>query len=175
MYAGAALAVLQGIVSGIEDQNLVVVRDTTTHSNHSAFIGGSIFGGLVVTALWLWMAWKNRQGRSWARVLSTVFFGFMCLDALFNLIGLPRPSAFIAIAEWSVGLAAIIFVWKSESSQYYTAMKVPQGYAPIPYGYGPPPGYGQPGYVQQPAAPPAGPDVQPPGQYPTQGGVEPPA
>jgi hypothetical protein len=114
-----------------------------------------------------------------------VFFGLMCLDALVSLAGLPRPSAFVAIAEWAVALTVIIYLWKAESSQYFAAMKAPRGYAPIPPGYGQPgygqPGYGPPGgqpgygppagpgygypppgYGQQPSAPPPGPGEQPP-------------
>jgi hypothetical protein len=37
---------------------------------------GGIAGGIIDGLLWLWMAWKTGAGRGWARVLSTVFFGF---------------------------------------------------------------------------------------------------
>jgi hypothetical protein len=32
--------------------------------------------GLAVIALWLWMAQANGQARNWARILSTVLFGW---------------------------------------------------------------------------------------------------
>jgi hypothetical protein len=38
-----------------------------------------IVGGQVVIALWLWMAQVNSQGRSWARILSTVLSGLATL------------------------------------------------------------------------------------------------
>jgi hypothetical protein len=38
-----------------------------------------LVSGLVVIALWLWMARANGQGRHWARVLSTVLFGLATL------------------------------------------------------------------------------------------------
>ena len=39
-------------------------------------------GGLVVIALWLWMARANSQGRDWARILSTVLFGLATLQLI---------------------------------------------------------------------------------------------
>ena len=38
--------------------------------------------GLVVIALWLWMARANGQGRNWARILSTVLFGLATLELI---------------------------------------------------------------------------------------------
>ena len=45
-----------------------------------------IVSGLVAIALWLWMARATRQGRNWARILSTVLFGLATLE----LIGVCR-------------------------------------------------------------------------------------
>lgn len=158
MCTGAALAIAQGIVSGLVGKSLLVARGGPAASSTGAFIGGSVLAGLIIAGLWLWMAWKNREGRSWARVVSTVFFGIMCLIAIVNLFGLPSPSAFIALAEWAVGLAAIIFLWRGESSQYYRAVQTMSGYPP------PPGAYGQPGYGQPPAPPPS-PGDRPPNPY----------
>jgi hypothetical protein len=43
------------------------------------FFVGSIVVGIVAVLIWLWIAWKNRAGRNWARVVATVFFGLSCL------------------------------------------------------------------------------------------------
>ena len=40
-----------------------------------------ILAGLVVPALWLWVAWAAGQGRNWARIASTVLFGLATLLA----------------------------------------------------------------------------------------------
>jgi hypothetical protein len=48
-------------------------------------------GGLVVTALWLWMARANGQGRNGARIFSTVLFGLVTL-ALATALGLGDPG-----------------------------------------------------------------------------------
>jgi len=174
--AGAVLAVVQGIVSGLGSQSVFTFQGTNTAGAHGAFVGGSVIGGIVMALLWLWMAWKNRAGRPWARVLSTVFFGIMCLDAVLNAIGLVAAAArgdgliivsgVIALIEWAVGLAAIILLYRPESGQFYAAASG-RGYPPAPpgygYGYGQP-GYGQAGYGQPPGFPPPG-GEQPPAPY----------
>lgn len=112
------------------------------------------------------MAWKTGAGRHWARVLSTVFFGFMCLSLIASLASLggsshPVAAFFFTLIGWGLGLTALIYLWKRESSEFCTATKQAKlaggaysGYQPTGYGlpaqYGQPgngqPGYGQPGY-----------------------------
>lgn len=170
MGAGAVLAIAQGIVSGVGAQSLLTLQTTNAPGAHGADVGGSIIGGIIAALLWLWMAWKNHSGRSWARVLSTVFFGLMCVDAIVSAIGLAASagrggllvlSGVIALIEWAAGLAAIILIYRRESGQYYAAASR-GGYPPVPPGYGY--GYGQPGYGQPPVPPPPG-GEQPPGPY----------
>ncbi len=96
------------------------------------------------------MAWANKRGLSWARILSTVFFGISTFS-FFN--GFVQPSTAIyridGIVEWAVGLAAIVFLWQRQSSAYYAAAKHRAAYLPRHYGqpgqpYGQQP-YGKPG------------------------------
>ncbi len=42
----------------------------------------AIVSGLVVAALWLWMARANGQGRNWARILATALFGLATLELI---------------------------------------------------------------------------------------------
>ena len=53
---------------------------TTVHQANSLASGIAV--GVIQCLLWLWMAWKTKSGRNWARVLSSLFFGFMCLGLL---------------------------------------------------------------------------------------------
>ncbi len=131
-----------------------------TATVHSASpVAAGIIAGVIAAGLWLWMAWKTGAGRGWARVLSTVFFGFMCVGLLGGLIGLAGGAvlAFVfTLAEWGVGLAAVIYLWKRESSEFFEFAKQAKlagayggayaGYQP----YGQQPQYGQPGYGYQP-------------------------
>ena len=97
---------------------------------------------LPVTALWLWMAMMNKRGRSWARILSTAFFGFYSLSLIplpllvlwapgdgspnphrdsqmirFALLGIAVPM----LLGWAVSLAIIVLLWQRKSSAYYAA------------------------------------------------------
>ena len=62
MYAGAALALITGIVAGLTTRNAMFTfssgSSTTTVHNSGALIGG-IVGGIIDGLLWLWMAWKT--------------------------------------------------------------------------------------------------------------------
>ncbi len=99
----------------------------------------AIISGLVPCGLWLWMAWKNGAGREWARVLSTIFFGFMSLELIpAVLLHTSGVSALSSAAEWLVGLVAIIMLYRHESSQFFAMTR----YAKAMRQY-PPPGYGQ--------------------------------
>jgi hypothetical protein len=72
--------------------------------------------GLVVPALWLWMARTNGQGREWARILSTVLFGLATLHLLGNH-GLVQVG--VAVLTWLVGLAAVWLLWRPASSAFF--------------------------------------------------------
>ncbi len=79
-----------------------------------------IVGGLVVIALWLWMARANGQGRNWARILSTALFGLATL----KLIGVfSEPRTVLGLIFWTpawlIGLAAVWLHWRPASSTHY--------------------------------------------------------
>jgi len=149
-----------------------------------------IVGGIIAVLTWLWMAWKNRAGRNWARVVATVFFALSCLSLPELLTGgrlstmpstlttadgttiavppLAIPAWLIAVgvANWLLGLAIIILLWRGAASRYYEAVSLSRR-RPVytPYaapGYGAP-GYAPPGYAQwQPnGQPPAAPQAPP--------------
>jgi hypothetical protein len=66
------------------------------------------------------MAWKNKSGRAWARVLSTVFFVLCCLGTLLELrTGEATVIKPFQVAMWLVGLAATIQLWRPESGPFY--------------------------------------------------------
>ena len=86
-------------------------------------IGLFIAGGLIGAALWLWMAQSCRAGKSWARVVSTVFFGIDTLSVLVGATavqggGLSRIYGFVV---WAIGLTAVILLWQRASSEYFRA------------------------------------------------------
>jgi hypothetical protein len=83
--------------------------------------------GLVVIALWLWMAQANGQGRNWARILSTVLFGLATLQLFSDLQQAVRPAGtvepvlglLLAVLGWLPGLAAVWLLWRPVSSTFF--------------------------------------------------------
>jgi hypothetical protein len=162
MWAGAGLSVVYSIVNGVMTNDLFTVQTTNTSTNHGAFVGGEVFEALVQVALWLWMVWKVWAGRSWARVLSTVFFSITCLQVLFVVAFGPGVSKATITVYFIVSLAALIMLYQRESSAFFSAAALarnPYGSSYMQPGYGQPwygqpgygygqPGYGQPGYGQ---------------------------
>src|SRR5215472_9615927 len=133
MYAGAALGVVNAIVGALVAHTITFYTysgtspNTTTVHNASSVVSG-VIAAIISGGLWLWMAWKTGAGRNWARVLSAVFFGFMCLQLIAGFISLAGSSgnalAFIVtLAEWGVGLAAIIALWARESNEFFAFAK----------------------------------------------------
>ena len=128
MFAGAvvsALSLIVGLVTVGSLRNSLHKSDpslTTSqlHSLQTVVVVGSVFIGVISIGLWLWMAQMNKAGKSWARVVATVLFG---LDTLFLLLGVARAGAaagtLVSILTWLIGLGAIIFLWRKDSSAYF--------------------------------------------------------
>jgi hypothetical protein len=141
MYAGAAVSVVPLIITlpSIGDSKTYHLR-WNGHSLAAAQISHwlpllitvTIVSGLVVPALWLWMARANGRGRGWARILSTVLFGLATLQ-LPGVFGTPTPVVFgvwvfgstLAVLTWLVGLAAVWLLWRPASSTFFK----PPGFA----------------------------------------------
>jgi uncharacterized membrane protein YozB (DUF420 family) len=90
----------------------------------NSYIVTTIIIGLIAIALWLWMARMNRAGRSWARITATVFFALWTYYT-YTSIGSTRGSAtfvtalILVLVIWVIGLAALFFLWRSESTVYF--------------------------------------------------------
>jgi hypothetical protein len=72
--------------------------------------------GLVLIALWLWMAWANGQGRNWARILSTAVVGLAPLQ-LFGAHGIVQ--LIFAVLTWLIGAAAVWLLWRPASNAFF--------------------------------------------------------
>jgi hypothetical protein len=127
MYVGAAAGLATGIVRGLT-MNLaatITLTSPTTGTTHSAkSLPTGIIEGIVMAGLWLWMSWKTGTGQNWARVLSSVFFGFASLQLIGATDAVARPGGSVAafvvfLAEWAIGLAAVTQLWHRESSQFF--------------------------------------------------------
>ncbi len=130
MYAGAAVNII-GLVVGLATAGDLKdairkaqpkLTETQVANTEHFLITATVISGLIGAGLWLWMAWANRQGKPWARILSSVFFGIATLNTAASF---AQPgdvlSRIFTVAVWLVGLGAIVLLWRPESSAYYRA------------------------------------------------------
>ena len=135
MYAGAVVSTLS-LVVGLatigslrnslhkSDPSLTAAQ---LHSLQNVVVVGSVVIGLIGIGLWVWMAVTNKAGKSWARIVATVLF---VLDTLLLLLGVARAGAaagtLVSILTWLIGGGAILFLWRRDASEYFTAQSRPQ-------------------------------------------------
>jgi hypothetical protein len=128
MYVGAAFSAIGVILT------LVTVGSVRTaiHKAHPLLSAARVHSlgnfdaisavviGVIAMGLWLWMAFANKAGGSWARVTASVIFG---LNTLAALVVVSRPEAVLnklaAIVIWLAGLAVIVLLWQRKSSNFY--------------------------------------------------------
>lgn len=122
---GAALAVAAGVFDAIAIGDPAAANLSVSHTGSPTF---GVIDGLVLAALWVWMAWKTGTGRNWARVVSTVFFGLLsvyCGKFVFELFSVTAMKAVTAgylgafFLQWIVGLVALILLWRYPSSEFF--------------------------------------------------------
>jgi hypothetical protein len=130
MYAGAAVSGVAAIVgltaigslrTTLKDQANPVLTTSQVNTTVDFFIGGVIVVGLIGIGLWLWMAFMCKAGRNWARITGTVFFGISTLLLLFSLSRASAAATLVVnILGWLIGLAAVILLWRKESTEFFT-------------------------------------------------------
>jgi hypothetical protein len=132
MYAGAALdaiGLLIYLVSIGTIRTAIRKADPSwstsrVHTAVVAFVGLEVILALIGIGLWLWMAWANKGGRSWARIVALVLFG---LSTLFLLLSVAQLHAalglLLELLGWLVGMGATISLWRKDSSAYYQASR----------------------------------------------------
>jgi hypothetical protein len=134
MYAGAALEVIALIVALLTISSLkaAILRADpayTASQLHNAQVVGTVslvVGAVITIGLWLWMAWANGRGRRWARIVSAVFFGINTLDLAISFARVhATATAVLAVLIWLVGLAAIVLLFRKDSSSFYQQQASP--------------------------------------------------
>src|SRR5699024_4845257 len=142
MWLGAALAAIGLLINlvtagSVRDQAREAVLEQQPNADQAtidATVNASYAFGIVISILiilcWLWMAWKNGQGRNWARIVSTVLG---CLAVVFTLIGLFASGAMAgatgggavgtitSVIQLILAIAILVFLWRPESTQFYQA------------------------------------------------------
>jgi hypothetical protein len=131
MYTGAALSAVSLIVTVLNFHAIErVIRNASStltaqqvHNDAIVAVTIAVVESLIAIGLWLLMAWGNKNGQNWARIVATVLFG---LNTLFLLLSFVRATVSASLAfsvlVWLVGLGAIVMLWRRESSQYFAGM-----------------------------------------------------
>jgi hypothetical protein len=140
MYAGAALSILSLInsvyltiaLASMDDNKLRHVRlpELTGYLQvpplRPLAVAAGIAGGLVVIALWLWMARSAGQRRTWARIAAATLSGLATLGisvsladpGLISLTGNPGGLA-VLVLTWPAGVAAVCLLWLPASTAFF--------------------------------------------------------
>jgi hypothetical protein len=136
MYGGAAGIAAQWIIGlayigDTKAYHLTVLGHqlTTAQVSHlrPLIVTLVIATGLALIVLWLWLARAVGQGRSWARILSTVLVGLATLE-LTGLHGVAQ--LFFAVLTWLTGLAAVWLLWRPASSAFFKSAKAARSQPP---------------------------------------------
>jgi hypothetical protein len=131
MYVGAAVSTVSLVISLIIPLANVASSKASFKKAHPSLtasqidqafnigIAVAVISGVIGTALWLWMARANSQGKNWARIASTVFFGLATLSLFATL---RAPSFFgllFGALIWLAGLGAVVLLWRRENNDFY--------------------------------------------------------
>lgn len=147
MWAGAAIGLIGLIIGLVTMGSKSQIRDQLESSGQNvtenlvtisyvAGIGFVIVGGVLGVLLWLWMAWKNGQGRAWARVVATVFAAVNLVSTGYSVTvgGAAGGMGNGNVASWivdvvglAVGIVVVILLWRKESSEFFHANRPPAG------------------------------------------------
>jgi hypothetical protein len=131
MYAGAALSLVNMVITLTQKDAIrkAIAANNPNLTQSQLDVGvnvGLAFGvivGLLGVGLWVWMASANKKGYSWARVVSSVLFGVNTLGLLYVLFTATSTAIqkVVGVLIWVVGLGALVFLWRSDSSAYFNA------------------------------------------------------
>jgi hypothetical protein len=130
MYGGGA-ATLVGIfvnvttLGDVRRQRPIMAAAFQTSTARQA-IAEFIVGGLIVTAIWAFMAISCQKGSHWARITGTAMFAVYTVYATELVVGLDNvspPGAVQAytVALWVCGLAATVLLWQGTASTHFGA------------------------------------------------------
>jgi hypothetical protein len=133
MLGGGAATAVVGIfliIATIADKNALTDASGKKLSNSQFTSGviGTLVTYLILITIWILMARLNRAGRNWARIVASVFCAISTYDA-YTLVNSLRGGETITVIGmvyiaftliiWILGVVAIAFLWRSESSAYF--------------------------------------------------------
>ena len=91
----------------------------------SVIVVGTVLTGLAASGVWLWMARQIKRGHGKARAAAVCLFASNTI-AIYssNAGGIANHLSFIfELAEWGVGLLALVSLWDRRSSTYFAELR----------------------------------------------------
>lgn len=134
MLGGGAMTLLVAVLWLIVE---ITDKNALTDSNGKKLTNGQFTGAvvqvfiiefLIPVALWVVMARFNRAGATWARIVASVlcaidtYFAFGLVNSLRGGQAPKVPDIVfivLTLAVWVIGVIAIAFLWRGESSVYF--------------------------------------------------------
>lgn len=136
MYLGAALSVLWTLLvlpqrdvlrDQLEGQN-VDLDPADLDAFVNTFVTLLVVLGVVSVGLWLWMAFANRRGRPWARVVATILGVLGVVAGVFGLFQPLGLGMLLNLGLLVLAGAILFLLYRPESSAYYRAASSPPRY-----------------------------------------------
>jgi hypothetical protein len=122
MYAGAAVTAITLVITALTIHSMENKANYTSQQAHQLVVA-AIVEAVITLGLWLFMAWANRSGYTWGRIVATVLFGLNTVGLLLAVLrGATAVNLVLAVVVWLIGLGAIVLLWRKESSQYFAAV-----------------------------------------------------
>lgn len=127
MYAGAGLTGL-GLILSVVTILLGRAALKASHPHATAaqlqstqnfLLILAVFSGLVEIAVWLLVARANGSGLKWARIAASILFAISTWYLVAHLRGDALANLIYTVVTWLVGLGAVFFLWRRESSAYF--------------------------------------------------------
>lgn len=129
IWANVALSLVTTVITflmldSIVDQALEDAGVSTTVDADTVRAGavvGAVIGIVISVAIAALLAHFIGKGASWARIVYTVLAALGILLSLFGLGGQPVLLLLLSVVSLVITAAAVFFLWKPESSAYFSA------------------------------------------------------
>jgi len=132
MYTGAAftflhMLVLLAIIGKVKTD--FISRHPYVTENAAKSLAGAasaevLVVGVLVIALWIWLASASKHGQGWVRTVGTVLFGIATyLELVMIRIPALGGAKGIGVIIWLTGLATVIALWQRSSSEYFSTRR----------------------------------------------------
>jgi uncharacterized membrane protein (UPF0136 family) len=129
LYGLAGLGILNTLLSfTMRDQIRDAIADRypdytadELDSTVNAFLAIAVVVGIVFALIYILLARKILQGRSWARIVATILLALNALNLL--SVGQPQPAVLRALGVIAalVAIAALVFLWRRPASEFFAA------------------------------------------------------